>query len=351
MSVNNEKMLVGAVREIGQAELAEVCKPVVGKDEVLVKMGACALCTLEQRSFTGAKKFPYPYVGGHEIAGYVCEVGAEVSDKWKVGEKVALKTITECHECHYCHIGQDTMCDKIGKDKRQIPEMEGIGGLAQYFLAKPSMLFKIKEEVDIEVASLSEPLSCVLHSIDRANIDFGEDVVVVGAGIMGMLHLQLAKMRGARVIMVEPDDNRLQEALKCGADSVINPKQSDLVEEIKKLTDGRGVDVIFYTPAISKLVEEYLKICAKNARLVLYGSFTPDTPIDLSLNYVHYNHISIIGVVNPGERDFARATKLINTGLINLKRYVNQVIPFEEIQRAFTEATCGKYYRVVVKFK
>lgn len=351
METGNKKMKVAAVIEVGRAQLVEVSRPKPAANEVLIKLGACALCTLEQRSFTGAKPFLYPYVGGHEISGYIEEIGEEVSPKWKVGEKVALKTITQCHECHYCHSGHDTMCEKIGKDKRQIPEMEGIGGLSEYFLAKPSMLYKINDDVDIEVASLTEPLSCVIHSIDRANIDFAEDVVIVGAGIMGMLHLQLAKLKGAKVIMVEPDEKRLQEAFNLGADAVINPKTQDLSEKIMKLTGGKGADVIFYTPAISKLVEDYLKICAKNARLVLYGSFTPDTPIEVSLNHIHYNHISVIGVVNPGEKDFERASRLINSKLIDLKHYVNKKMDFEEIQEAFVQATSGKYYRVVVTFK
>ena len=346
--MENSEMRVGAVTNIKEAKILKMPLPEIHDDEVLVRIHTCALCTFEQRIFTGEKKVPLPNVGGHEVAGSIARVGKSVDSKWKVGQKVALRTFTRCNECHYCHTGEDTMCNGFVDHHQQIPGIEGIGGLSDYFVCKPSILFPLDNHVDLTNACLIEPLSCVLHSIDSSNIEFVYTVVVVGSGIMGLLHVQLAKLRGARVIMVDPNQERLDKSLSFGVDYKINPINEDLVSKIKEITNGLGADAIIYTPPVTKLVSDYLKVCAKGARFVLYGSFHPDEPASITLNQIHYNQIQLVGVENPGTRDFERAVRMVNYNLIDLSRYVDEVYPFEQVQDAYVSATAGGKYRVVI---
>ena len=244
--MKNSEMRVGAVTAVKEAQILTIPLPEIHDDEVLVRIHTCALCTFEQRIFTGEKKVPLPNVGGHEVAGSIAKVGKSVDSKWKIGLKVALRTFTRCNECHYCHTGEDTMCNGFVDHHQQIPGIEGIGGLSDYFICKPSILFPLEEHVDLTNACLIEPLSCVLHSIDSAKIDFGDTVVVVGSGIMGLLHVQLAKLRGARVIMVDPNQIRLDKSLAFGVDYKINPINEDLIAKIKEITDGGGAELQLY---------------------------------------------------------------------------------------------------------
>ncbi|QRN85512.1 alcohol dehydrogenase catalytic domain-containing protein [Clostridia bacterium] len=343
-----ETMKAGAILEVNKAEVVNIEKPVPGKGEVLVKIRACALCTFEQRAFNGVKAFPMPYLGGHELAGEIAEVGEGVLPKWTVGTKVAVRTITSCGQCDFCHMGEDTMCTEVGKAGRQVKEMDGIGGLAEYFLATPGMLYPLKEDLPFEIAALTEPLACVIHSIDQADIDLGDTVVIIGAGIMGLLHLQLAHLQGARAVVVEVDEARRKKAMDMGASATIDPLSTDMVEFVKDYTDGRGADVVICTPAISKLAEDSVAMVSKLGHVVLYGSFHPDTPISLSPNNIHYSQIRLTGAVNPGSKDFLRATRMINTGIIDLNHYVDATFPLDEIQKAYETSVEPGRYRVVV---
>lgn len=341
-------MKVGVITDINKAKVMEINRPEVSKGEILVKVEACALCTFEQRIFNGTKKVSLPYLGGHEIAGRVFELGEGVNPKWKIGQRVAVRTLDQCGECRYCQMGETTMCEMIGKSGRHVPEFDGIGGLAEYYLAKPHMLFPLKEDLAPEVAALTEPLACVIHSIDLAQIDFGDAVVILGAGIMGLLHLQLAKLRGARVIVSEVDSYRREKACSLGATDVINPIEVDLVDKIKELTDGYGADVVICTPSISKLAEQSVEMVSNLGKVVLYGSFHPDTPLSLSPNRIHYSQIKLIGAVNPGSKDFLRATRMLNQGIVDLNGYVDAIFPLEQIQEAYDDSVIPGRYRVVV---
>jgi L-iditol 2-dehydrogenase len=346
-----ETMRAGAILEVNKAEVVNLEKPVAGKGQVLVRIKACAICTYEQRAFNGVKKFPMPYLGGHEVAGEIAEVGEGVLPKWSVGKKVAVRTMTSCGQCDFCHMGEDTMCTETGKAGRQVKEMEGIGGLAEYFLATPGMLYPLKEDLPYEIGALTEPLACVIHSIDQADIDLGDTVVVIGAGIMGLLHLQLARLQGARVLVVEVDETRRKKAMDMGACETLDPMAKDMVEFVKEFTDGKGAEVVICTPAISKLAEDSVAMVSRLGHVVIYGSFHPDTPLSLSPNNIHYSQIRLTGAVNPGSKDFLRATRMINTGIIDLNHYVDAIFPLDEIQKAYETSVQPGCYRVVVNME
>jgi 2-desacetyl-2-hydroxyethyl bacteriochlorophyllide A dehydrogenase len=314
--------------------------------QVLVKVDSCAICTLEQRIFNGVMK-RYPFAGGHEAAGTVVAVGSRVKSL-NVGDKVATRMLTSCGECYYCRNGHENQC--IISFKANIHEgIGGPGGFSEYMLLDAKALYKMADDLDLTYAALSEPLACCVHSINNANIELGNDVVVIGVGIMGAFHIQLAKMRGARVIACEVDEHRLEVAEKMGADILVNSKEVDAIEKIKELTEGRGADVVFCTAALPKLAEESIQMAGKLGRVVMYSSFHPDKPIELNVNRVHSTEMSITGAVNPNTRDFLAATKLLSNKMIDPSELISEVVPMENIQYAFQRAVDPKTYRIIVK--
>lgn len=313
--------------------------------QVLVKIEACAICTLEQRFYTGVMN-RYPFAGGHEAAGIVQEVGEGVKSV-KPGDKVAIRLLNSCGECYYCRNGNENQCVVSFVAKTQDCAM-GPGGLAEYMIVESKSVYKVSDDVDLKYAALTEPLACCVHSIRNGSIMMGDDVVVVGVGIMGALHIQLAKLRGARVIACEIDSTRLEIAKQMGADILINSAEEDVVQTIKDCTEGRGADVVFCTVAIADTASQCLDMAGKLGRVVYYSSIHPDKPIEFSANKVHSTEQIITGSVNPQISDFAIASRLISNKLVNLESLISAEVPFDRIQEAFEIAIDPAAYRVIV---
>lgn len=314
--------------------------------QVLVKVDSCAICTLEQRIFNGVMKH-YPFAGGHEAAGTVVAVGSKVKS-FKAGDKVSARMLTSCGECYYCRSGHENQC--VISFKADIHEgIGGPGGFAEYMMLDAKVLYKMADDLDLTHAALSEPLACCVHSINNASIELGNDVVVIGVGIMGAFHIQLAKLRGARVIACEVDKARLKIAKKMGADILVNSKEVNAIEKVKELTEGRGADVVFCTAALSQLAADSIQMTGKVGRVIMYSSFHPDKPVELSVNSVHSTEMNITGAVNANTRDFLAATKLLSGKMIDPSLLISEVVPFEKIEYAFERAIDPKTYRIIVK--
>jgi L-iditol 2-dehydrogenase len=348
----SEKMKIAAFTDVGKVEIKEVEKPIPRKGEVLVKVKACAICTWEQRIFKGISSVPFPFVGGHEISGVIEELGEGVDTKrWHVGMKVAPRVLYSCNECYYCRLGEHNLCEDIGKGKEDygLP-LPGPGGLSEYLTIKTTSLFKLSQEVPFEYGALSEPLACVIHSIERAKIEIGNDVVIIGAGIMGLMHLQLAKKKGAYVIVSEPNENRRVLAKRLGADEVIDASKEDPIEKVKGITEGRGADVVIDTVIFSSVAQQAVQMVGKMGRVIFYSSIHPDNPITVSPNMIHNTEITLTGSVSPNITDFLKSTTLLSKGMIEVSPLISDVIPFNMIQKAFEESIKPENYRIVVKF-
>ncbi|KUO73351.1 MAG: sorbitol dehydrogenase [Clostridia bacterium BRH_c25] len=314
--------------------------------QVLVKIQACAICTLEQRIYAGSMK-RYPFAGGHEMAGYVVEVGEKVSNI-KPGDKVAMRMLTACGECYYCRSGHENQC-LISFKAATHEGLNGPGGFSEYMMVDSTMVYKFSDDIDYKYAALTEPLACCVHSVKNANIQLSNDVVVIGVGIMGAFHIMLAKLCGARVIACEIDNDRLELAKKLGADIVINTKETDGIEEIKSLTEGRGADVVFCTVANATIAANSIAMAGKLGRVVFYSSFHPDLPINFNPNSIHYSEIIVTGSVNPGMKDFLTASRLLSKKIINPSLIISGELPFERIEEAFEMALDPKTFRIIVK--
>lgn len=343
-----EQMDIVAVTGVQKAEVIQIDKPVPGKNQVLVKIHGCGICTFEQRVFRGIVEMKLPFAGGHEIVGRVEALGSEVDPKeYPLGHKLVARTMKACGECYYCRHGQPNMCvkksSKFKSDKIQP------AGLGQYIALDTAQIYLVPEELEDDCAVIAEPLACVINSIEKGNIQLGDDVVVLGGGIMGVLHVMCAKLRGARVILSEPDEKRAQKALELGADLVINPMETDPVAEVKRIT-GRGANAVFNTIANAKVAQQAVEMTAPLGTCVMYTSIHPNGPIQVNPGWVHSSQVTITGAVSPSIESFATAAAMLSKGIIRPEAMVSEKISYRQPLEAFQAALRPDTYRVMMTF-
>ncbi len=333
-----------------KVELRQCPIPQVGKEDVLVKIDACAICTWEQRVYTGVKKVEFPFIGGHEMVGRIVEMGSRVDKRqWKVGERVAVGVMLACQNCYFCKTGNTQSCEYFDHSKHLegLPE-KGMGGFSEYLLVPSENLFKY-DKISAEEATITEPLSCVLHSVETANVQFGDTVLVIGCGIMGLLHVLLSVRKGAVVVASDVNGERLKLAKELGAAYTVNPSEENLRDRVKEISGGIGAQVVFDTTPIAAVAEDAIKCAGQMGKVVLYSSFYPDTPVKFSPDWLHKGAVQILGTANSNERDFVRATRMLSEGVVNVKPFVSEVYEFEDIQSALESAIKGDKFRVVLK--
>lgn len=337
--------------DVNKIEIEECPTPNISKEKILIRIDTCAVCTWEQRVYTGIKKVGFPFIGGHEIAAEIVEIGSEINpNEWHIGDKVVYGTNLACGDCYHCKTGNEQNCLHFDHSKHLegLP-YKGMGGFSQYMLVFPKHLFKYQNVSPFE-ASLAEPLSCVIHSIKIGNLHFGDIVVVIGCGIMGQLHVTLAAKSGAVVIASDTQENRLELAKENGAKYVINPQKDSLIQLVEEVSNGIGAQVVFDTTPIVSVVEEAIGLLGNNGRLVLYSSFYPDKPVTFSPDALHKNALQILGTANSNSVDFMQSTKMISEGVIDMSLYISEIYKFLDIEAALNSAVKGDKYRVVIDF-
>ena len=321
--------------------------PEPGPRQALVKVKACALCTWEQRMYTGEEHF-YPLAGGHEVSGELVKLGSQVYTDAQIGDRVMASPLTRCGYCESCRRGMDNICDNNRKPFRET-DVPGPAGLAEYILLEDYQLYNANNGAPFEEICLAEPLACVLRSVRRARVERADNVVIAGAGIMGLFHLILAKQIGARVIVSEPNAERAAFAQKMGADGVIDPTQDSFADQVKALTGGRGADVVFCAVSVAQAVEQAVEAVAKGGRVHVYASIHPrGTKISIDPNPFHRKEIVLTGTMSQDKEDVLQTVRMISRGLIDLKPFISLVLPFEKLEEGVEAALRPDTYRVVV---
>ena len=332
-----------------QVEVREIALPPLGDRQVLVQVKACAVCTWEQRFFRGSKPEDYPFRGGHEVSGVVIAKGPQALCGAAVGDPVALAIMTRCGQCYYCRRGMDNMCEN-DKGGYLLGQPWGPGGMSEYVIAEDYQIYAATAGCDWSEVALAEPLACVSRSVRRSPVSFGDTVVVQGAGIMGLLHLLLLRMRGARVIVSEPDASRRAVALHMGATAAINPLSDDLVRYIRDLTAGHGAEAIFFTAGGVPAIKPAISALANGGWLSLYGSVHPKGDLSLDPNEIHYRELVVTGSFSHDKESFRESVSMLNRGLVNVSPFVSERVPFPNVEHAMRRAMAKDTYRVVLTF-
>ena len=301
---------------------AEIEKPRIASDEILLEMKSAAICGTDMRILTGKKTkgVRYPSVIGHEICGVIAEVGTDVKG-FAVGEKVAVANVIPCHHCSSCLRGRENACLE-----RKAIGYEFDGGFEEF---------------------IRIPAICILKN---AGTGFNDDVLIVGAGPIGLFHLQLSKISGARkVIVSEPNESRRKVALELGADLVVDPTKEDLPAIVSRETNGQGMDVIVMAIGVPALVNSTLKLCKRGGTVNLFAGFAGTGESTVEINTIHYGEINVNGSTAYKLEDYLAAAEMIKSGKINADKIVTHKFKIEEFQQAYDVCVSGTGLKVVIE--
>jgi threonine dehydrogenase-like Zn-dependent dehydrogenase len=326
-------------------ELREFSLPRPGPGPVLVRVRATALCTWEQRTYQGVQEIKTPFVGGHETSGVVAAIGEGVSSV-QVDDHVTLGPVA-CDECYYCRRGFPARCENF-LGRFSLDGAWGPWGLADYKLVPARAAFRIPLDLSFEEASLAEPISCVVHSVRALQPELADDVVVIGAGPMGLLNLLVLKRRGVRVIVCELDSTRRAKAVELGADVVLDPANGDFTLQVKALTGGRGADAVIAAVGSAQVDALAFQMVGKTGKVVLFASAHPSPSLSVDHNLIHKTEVDVLGVEGKSVQDFGIAVRLLSQRLIDVRPLIDRCVPLSDLEQAFELAIRPDTYRVVV---
>lgn len=332
--------------------LETIAIPTINEDEVLVKVKACGICAGDIKSYHGAAMFwgggvlpPWndaPCTPGHEFIGEVVAIGDKAKAKYKleIGDMAIAEQIVPCGECIYCRTGKHWMCEKQNIYGHQ--KIIADGGMAEYMkYGSRSIIHKVPKSIPAKHAAMIEPLSCSVHTVSRANIQFDDVVVVAGLGPIGLCKLQLAKLKNPKLLIaIDMKPKRLELAKKLGADVVLNAAEVDVVEEVKKLTDGYGCDVYIHNSGHPSGVINGLKMIRKLGTFVEFSVFSAETSVDWSI-IGDRKELHIFGSHISGQEGYAVAIDFLARGIIKVDDIVTHQFPLDEYEAAFKLAEKG----------
>lgn len=329
----------------------EFDKPQIGDNDILLKMKSAAICGTDIRILEGKKTkgVRYPSIIGHEICGIIDEVGKNVK-YYNVGDKVAIANVMPCKSCHSCLTGRENACLN-----RKAIGYEYNGGFAEYVLIPDIFVdggnvVKLPENVSFEEGALIEPLACCIRGMKNAGTGFNDTVLILGAGPIGLMHLQLAKIAGAKqVIVSEPINSRREKALKLGADRVVNPNEEDLSKIIMTITDGIGADIIIMAIGVPAIVNSTIKLCRKGGTVNLFAGFAGTGESTIEVNTIHYNEITLNGSTAYKREDYLQSKDIVVSKKINLKEIITHRFKIDEFKKAYEVCKSGEGLKVIIE--
>jgi len=320
------------VGEKNDVNVRDVPLPKINDGDILVKMRACGLCGSDLEKVYGH----YGVVSkrlGHEPAGEIVAVGKNVKDL-KVGDRVFVHHHVPCYSCHYCKHEDYTMCPQYQKSNLEPC------GLAEVFLVREwniskGGIIKLPTNVSFEEAAMIEPLACCIRAVNKSDMKKGDDVVVVGVGPAGIMHVILAKTLGAgKIFALDINDFRLEFAKKLGADMTINTAKQDPVEIIKNSTDKRGADIAIIATSSTKALVQSLDLVRSGGKVVLFGVPPKGSCVTLDASNVYANEIRIIPSYAASEKETKQAFELIVSKQLDIKPIITHRFSLERANDA-----------------
>ena len=342
----------GAIlKDIEELEIKEVKVPEPKENEILIKVKSCAICGTDIKVFHhGHKHIVFPRITGHEVSGIVFKVGKNVKE-YKEGDRVAVAPAIPCGKCYYCRKGQQTMCDNLKAIGYHYD-----GGFAEYMLVPENAVLngcvnKIPDNLSFELASIAEPLACVINGQILSRIETGDIVLILGAGPIGILHALLAKINGAgKIILADISEERIKEAEFTGV-YLIDMSKKDIYEEVKNITDGHMADRVIVAVGSKNAQEISLKLVAKRGSINFFGGLPKESPyIQFDSNLLHYGEFFVVGTHGSTPLHNKIAIELLSSGRINVERLITHKLPLERIKDGFEIVENKRGLKVIIGF-
>jgi L-iditol 2-dehydrogenase len=333
--------------------LEEVPEPVCGPDEVKLRVRNCSTCGTDVKIFhNGHQNLSPPRIIGHEIAGEVAEVGANVSG-WAVGDRAQVIAAVPCGDCYECRKGWMAVCQNQTSIGYQYD-----GGFAEYMIVprevlKVDGLNRIPDNVGYDEASAAEPFACAINAQELLGIEEGDSVVVFGAGPIGCMHIRIARgvHKAGKIYLVDVNADRLKMSAEAvQPDETINAAEVDVVERVMELTGGRGADVVITATAANVTQEQAISMAARNGRISFFGGLPKTDPfIKCDSNLVHYRQLHIHGANGSAPSHNKLALEYISTGQVPVKDLITARVPLENALDAFGIVQRGEAIKVTVE--
>ena len=326
--------------QYNQLEIADLPAPVPGADEILVRVAACGICGSDVHGYDGTsgRRIP-PIVMGHEAAGEVAAVGPGVTE-YKPGDRVTFDSTVYCGQCEYCLEGDINLCNNRQVIGVSCVDFRRAGAFAEYVVVPQRICYHLPDALEYQEAAMLEAVSVALHGVRVSQMKGGETVLVIGAGMIGLLTLQAAKAAGAaQVLVADIDQSRLLRADKIGADATLLLSGAELVNEIHRRTNGRGVDLVLEAVGRDETVAASIASVRKGGTVTLIGNISPEVRIPLQV--VVSRQIRLQGsCASSGE--YPQAMELMASGKIQVKPLITAVAPLGDGPQWFDRLHAGE---------
>lgn len=313
-------------------ECSDFPQPAVGEDDVLIRVKACGICGSDVQGFTGktGRRIP-PLIMGHEAAGIIEDTGKNVR-AFQKGDRVCFDSTVYCNKCGACRNGLYNRCENRQVLGVSTQTFKRHGAFAEYVAVPSWIVSKIPDDMSYVHAALLEPVSIGMHAANRARISIGDTVVVVGAGTIGLFVLQACKLKGARVIICDINDFRLDVARELGAEVLVNPTKSSLKETVLKATNSGGADVAFEVVGFAQTFADAISVTKTGGHLVAVGNLQKTA--EFNLQELVARELTFTGsYASCGE--FRDGIDLVASGKINVEPLISDVLPLREGPSAF----------------
>ena len=314
-------------------DYTDVPEPDVGPEDVLVRVKACGVCGSDVHGYTGetGRRLP-PIIMGHEASGVVERVGADVQGV-EPGQRVCFDSTVYCNRCAACQKGEVNRCVRRQVLGVSTPDVKRHGAFAEFVVLPHWTIIPMPESLSFTQAALLEPVAIALHAANRADVQPGDMVFVLGAGPIGLFTLQAAQLRGAaQTIISDLDATRLDLARELGADITINPNETDVLAAVREATEGRGADISIEAVGIGATVRQAIAATRAGGCVTLVGNLEQRT--EIPLQEVISKELTLTGsYASSGE--YRHAVELVASGRIDVLRLVSETAPLADGQRAF----------------
>ena len=338
-------MQVARLYDFGDIRVEEATRPEVGPDDILVRASACGICSGDIMPWYIRRKAPL--VLGHEPVGVVAETGKSVRG-FKPGDRVYVHHHAPCFKCPSCRRGEYVQC-ATWRATNLKP-----GGMAEYFLvsaANQQDTLKLPDAVDDANGVLVEPAACVIKSLRRSGLKRGESILIIGLGIMGMMHVKLARHLGAGAIIgADLFERRARRAVELGADHGLIVSGDNLVDQVREVTEGAMADVVIVGPGSGKAINTGIAAAGKGATVIQFTATPPEEEMIVRPHDLYFNETRLIPSYSCGPEETRESLRLVEQGVINASDLVTHQFPLRQITEAFATAQKPEALKVVVTF-
>jgi L-iditol 2-dehydrogenase len=305
--------------------------PKIGKDEILMQTEACGICGTDVLEWYRTKYAPL--VLGHEVSGIIKKVGQNIKD-YKVGERISVSHHVPCNSCHYCYIGHHTVCETLRKTNFYP------GGFSQ-FIRIPSInvkfgIYRLPKDLSFEEAVFIEPLACCIRGQRQARMQKGKSVLILGSGVSGILHIQLAHFLGASLIIAtDISDWRLEKAKEFGADFTFQAKELNK-EVLREKNKGNLIDLVIVCTTAKEAFVQALESIERAGVILFFAPPPPKFKIPISITKLFWrNEITLTSSYAGSPSDHLEALDLIHKKKINVRDLITHRLKLEETQKGF----------------